>query len=217
MVEKYIPVTPEMKAWAEAYPKPRWLPEKLVPAFEFAREAHKNQFRKYTGEPYIIHPLDVVRRMIEGIYRVSTSANSHLKLTAEMEHVLVACLLHDVVEDCGVSLSTIEKEFGFEVAEAVYWVTDTLTSAQGNRGTRKRLEAARIAAAPLKYRCLKLCDMASNTQSIVACDPDFAVVYIKEKAFLLSIITKFNEEQEGYALAALFYALMGQAVANTTM
>lgn len=217
MGEKYLPVTPEMLALAANFPAPAWLPQALVPAFEFAREAHKNQFRKYTGDPYIVHPLDVVHRMIEGIKAVSCNAIIEARLTEQMLPTLKACLLHDVVEDCEVSLSTIEKEFGFEVAEAVFWVTDTLTSAQGNRATRKRLEAARIAAAPLKFRCLKLCDLGSNTESIVTHDPDFAGVYIKEKAFLLSIIGNVNEESEAPALVALFFALMSKAVANTAV
>lgn len=216
MVEKYLPVTPEMKALAANYPVPEWMPMGMVAAFEFAREAHKNQFRKYTGDPYIVHPIDVLRRMVEGIHAVSYNPVIEARLMEKMRPTMMACLLHDTVEDCDVSLSTIEKEFGFDVAEAVFWVTDTLTSAQGNRGTRKRLEAARIAAAPLEFRCLKLCDLGSNTESIVACDPDFAVVYIKEKAHLLSIIGDRDTGEET-ATVALFHYLMSKAVANTVM
>lgn len=217
-MSKYLPVTPEMTALAANYPAPEWMPQNLVTTFEFAREAHSKQFRKYTGDPYIVHPLDVVHRMLTGIKAVSCNAVIHARMMELMLPTLRACLLHDVVEDCEVSLSTIEKEFGFETAEAVFWVTDTLTSAQGNRGTRKRLEAARIAAAPLMYRCMKLCDLGSNTESIVENDPDFAVVYIKEKAHLLSLMgNTVNEDSEPAALVALFYHLMSKAVANTAV
>lgn len=214
---KLQPVTPEMLLAAANYPAPDWLPDYLDGTFVFAREAHKKQFRKYTGDPYIVHPLDVLHKMLTAIDAVSASSVAHVRLLQLMRPYLQACLLHDVVEDCEVSLSTIEKEFGFEVAEAVYWVTDTLTKAQGNRATRKRLEALRIAHAPLPSRCVKLCDIASNTGSIVENDPHFAVPYIKEKAYLLSIMRKFNESEEERGVIALFHNLMGMAVANTAV
>lgn len=170
---------------ARDFPMPEWMPEEFRATFEFARAAHVPQIRKYTGDPYIVHPIDVFRRLQEGIRRACVSPTDEAYLRVRMTPVLHAALLHDTVEDCGTSLTEIEKLFGPEVAECVFWVTDTLTQKQGNRETRKRLEALRIAAAPTAVQCLKLADIASNTTSIVEHDTDFAVVYLKEKHHMM--------------------------------
>ena len=177
--------------------------ELIRKAFEVAVDAHKEMRRK-SGEPYIYHPIAVAQICAEEIGLGTTS--------------IVCALLHDTVEDCGVSLTTIEKEFGQATAEAVFWVTDTLTSAQGNRQTRKRLESLRLAAAPVRVRCLKLCDIISNTTSIVENDPDFAVVYIREKAHLLSLLSQnLLNPSEIPGMTSLFYNLLSKATANTSV
>ena len=213
---KIGPITDVMLALAMNHPGPEWLPKELESTYVFARHEHRKQFRKYTREPYIVHPIDVLRRMLDGIEQVSANPLSATVLFQRMLPVLKGCLLHDTVEDCGTSFTTIEKEFGSETAEAVFWVTDTLTKAQGNRETRKRLESARIAAAPLSARCLKLCDIASNTASITEHDKDFAVPYLREKSHLLNLMKNVPEGEDA-GVVALFHYLMAKAVANTAV
>ena len=76
-------------------------------ALDYAVDAHKEQFRK-SGEPYIVHPIQVA-----GIL-------AGLKLDA----VTVACgFLHDVVEDTDISLDELEAEFGHDVRMIVDGVT----------------------------------------------------------------------------------------------
>lgn len=79
----------------------------LSEAYHFANSAHREQ-KRISGEPFIQHPLAVSRILAE------------LELDLE---TLVAGLLHDVVEDTGVTLQQIEKEFGAEVALLVDGVT----------------------------------------------------------------------------------------------
>ena len=76
-------------------------------AYEIAREAHKNQFRK-SGEPYIIHPLNVAL--------ILTSLESDLESIA-------AALLHDVVEDTSYTSENIKSLLGEEIANLVDGVT----------------------------------------------------------------------------------------------
>lgn len=76
-------------------------------AYDFAEEAHRGQ-KRLSGEDYIQHPLYTAKNLAE------------LKLDATM---VVAGLLHDVVENTGKTLEDIKKEFGEEVAKLVSGVT----------------------------------------------------------------------------------------------
>lgn len=80
---------------------------KLRRAFEYAKKHHENQFRA-SGEPYIIHPINVAYIL----------AFMH----ADMD-TIVAALLHDVVEDTESTLDEIEKNFNKTVRELVDGVT----------------------------------------------------------------------------------------------
>ena len=82
--------------------------EKLIrKAYEFAKANHGDQLRR-SGEPYMIHPLNVAYIL------------SGLELDDE---TLCAALLHDIVEDTGVTQEDLEKEFGKSIAEMVAGVT----------------------------------------------------------------------------------------------
>jgi|TARA_B100002003_G_C14151605_1_gene553928 GTP pyrophosphokinase len=76
-------------------------------AYRYADECHVGQMRK-SGEPYIAHPLETALFLAD--LRLDT-------------HTIVAALLHDVVEDCGVSLDEITRRFGPEVSKLVDGVT----------------------------------------------------------------------------------------------
>ena len=76
-------------------------------AYQIAKKAHEGQLRK-SGEPYIIHPVNVAIILAE------------LELDKE---TIIAGLLHDVIEDTVMSYQDIEQEFGGEVALLVDGVT----------------------------------------------------------------------------------------------
>lgn len=145
-------------------------------AMMFAREAHINQKRKYTGEPYANHLAEVA-----GI--VAAAASHH----PSIDIIIATAWLHDTVEDCGVSLETIRQKFGEVVAKGVAYLSDL---EQGNRAERKRLSRERLAKAPAWVQNIKCADLISNTSSICLHDPNFAVVYIEEKRLLLDVLTK---------------------------
>ncbi|MBK9256104.1 MAG: bifunctional (p)ppGpp synthetase/guanosine-3',5'-bis(diphosphate) 3'-pyrophosphohydrolase [Saprospiraceae bacterium] len=84
----------------------------LEKAFELAVDAHKFQRRK-SGEPYILHPIEVARICFEEIGLGPTA--------------VICALLHDVVEDTPVTLSEIKEMFGDKVAVIV----DGLTKLDG--------------------------------------------------------------------------------------
>ena len=79
----------------------------VLKAYDFACEAHKNDKRK-SGEPYVIHPINVAKILTEYGLDQTTVA---------------AALLHDVVEDTPVSFKKIKEEFGTEVEMLVKGVS----------------------------------------------------------------------------------------------
>ena len=145
--------------------------------FATAAHAAAAQLRKYTNEPYIVHP-----REVAGI--VSQHGGSDAQIAAAW--------LHDVVEDTGVTIEIIREEFGIEVADLVGWLTDVSRPEQGNRATRKAIDRAHTAMAPADAQTIKLADLISNCTSIMDHDAAFARTYFEEKRLLLEVLTKGN-------------------------
>ena len=81
-------------------------------AMDFMMTAHKDQKRDGTGLPYAVHPIAVF------------STVKKFKESKNILFILVAALLHDVVEDCNVSLDTIRALFGSMVASIVEELTN---------------------------------------------------------------------------------------------
>jgi (p)ppGpp synthase/HD superfamily hydrolase len=150
----------------------------LLRAIEFARKAHSGQKRKYTGEDYIWHTIEVATI-------VSTVAHT--------EEMLIAAVLHDTVEDTEVTLDDIESEFGWPVAQYVENLTDVSHADDGVRWMRKKIDREHTAKAYAAAKTIKLADLISNTRSIVEHDKEFAKVYIKEKEALLEVLTEGDE------------------------
>ena len=81
--------------------------KQIMKAYEFAKKMHSSQFRK-SGEPYIIHPVQV----------------AYILATLELDtSTICAALLHDVVEDTEVTNNDLKNIFGEEIAEMVEGVT----------------------------------------------------------------------------------------------
>lgn len=129
--------------------------EMIVKAFEMATEAHAPQRRK-SGEPYITHPLAVARIVAS--------------LGVDVETV-AAALLHDAVEDTGMTLGDIETQLNADVAALVDGVTklDRIRfdskEAQQAATFRKMLVAM---SKDLRVLIIKLCDRLHNLRTIGA-------------------------------------------------
>lgn len=142
-------------------------------AIEFATKAHEGQVRKYTGEPYIEHP-KAVAEIVKG----------HGGDAA----MISAALLHDVVEDCDVTVDDIHHKFNFDIAQLVFWLSaaSVLVGFKGNRAARKTFDLNVFSGAPVRAKLIKFADLIDNTKSIVEHDPDFATTYLREKKELLA-------------------------------
>lgn len=129
----------------------------IARAYAFAEHAHKGQLRK-SGEPYFNHPLAAAEILHEW----------HLD-----DATIAAGLLHDTVEDTGVPLETIKKEFGNEVAFLVDGMTKLGTIKY--RGAENKAENLRkmvlALSEDLRVVLIKLADRLHNMQTLGALPP----------------------------------------------
>jgi (p)ppGpp synthase/HD superfamily hydrolase len=127
----------------------------LEKAITYALKAHTGEKRKNSTLPYILHPLEAL----------VTAAS----LTDDME-VLAAVVLHDTVEDTGISLADIEREFGHYVAwlvdceteDTIEYETEEIT---WNIRKQESIDHLRITA-DKNVRIIWLCDKLSNLRAI---------------------------------------------------
>lgn len=141
------------------------LPIEVSQAFDFAKEQHKDQLRRFISLPYIVHPLEMATR---------------LALEGFSYEALMGALLHDVVEDCGISLDEIKNKFGKTVQYYVYHLSDIAPLESGNRATRLEINFNHFQKSDWVTHNIKLTDLISNTRSLVLCDPRFAQSYVVE-------------------------------------
>ncbi len=140
---------------ALAGPSRRVDQEMIATAYDMASEAHTTQRRK-SGEPYITHPL-AVARIVAGLGVDAVT--------------VAAALLHDAVEDTGMTLGDIEAKLGPQVAQIVDGVTklDRIRfeskEAQQAATFRKMLVAM---SKDLRILIIKLCDRLHNLRTIGA-------------------------------------------------
>jgi (p)ppGpp synthase/HD superfamily hydrolase len=144
--------------------------------YAMAAHASVQQVRKYTNEPYIVHPAEV--------------ASIVASVPGATEDMVAAAYLHDVIEDTGCTFTDIHMAFGIDIATLVGWLTDVSKPEDGNRAHRKAVDREHTAQAPAEAQTIKLADLISNSRSIMAHDPKFAEVYLAEKRLLLQVLTK---------------------------
>ena len=160
----------------------------LDKAVQFATKAHGSQVRKYHGTPYISHPLAVAEIV---------------KSVPHTEEMLMAAVLHDVVEDTPVTIDEIKQEFGDTVAEIVYFLTDISKPEDGNRAHRKQLDAEHNANGPAEAQTVKVADLIHNSSAIAAHDPRIWRTYKMEKLNTLNMLDKADETLKARAFAQI--------------
>lgn len=126
--------------------------QQLLQAARFAAEKHTGHFRKGSRrEPYINHPIEVAN-FIASIGEVDDI------------DILRAALLHDTVEDCGVTAEEIAAEFGQAVADYVLEVTDDKSLPKHERKLKQIEHAPHLSRGA---QTIKLADKISNIRDVV--------------------------------------------------
>jgi GTP diphosphokinase / guanosine-3',5'-bis(diphosphate) 3'-diphosphatase len=149
--------SPEVNFFAEV--RERFTSEQAADidrAFEFSRAAHEGQFRA-SGEPYFHHPVTVAQILLD--------------MAAADRDILCAALLHDVIEDCGVSAEQLERDFGAGVSAIVDGVTKfDQTRVLSDAGAREETLRKLVTAGGRDHRIfsLKCADRLHNLRTLAA-------------------------------------------------
>lgn len=147
--------------------------ELVQKAYDFAKIAHEGQIRKFTGNPYIEHPVEVAEILSE---------------YSDDPEVIAAGLLHDVVEDTDHTLDEIRELFGERVATLVENMTDISKPEDGNRVERRAIDREHSSQSSPDGKLIKLCDVFANTRDIMDTDKAFALMYVTEKLLLIKVL-----------------------------
>lgn len=174
-----------------------WLADTMIQsALAMASLYHRNQKRKYTGEPYIEHP-----KLVAKIITDYMEACDDIPLFAfdPMDYSVIqsAALLHDTIEDTNATYEEIQKVFGKSVCDLVYFLTDDLTPKDGNRKLRKEKYLDKLLDSPYEAKCLKIADVLANVRNLAevipAEDKGFAIKYVGEKQQMVEAFKTLKE------------------------
>src|SRR5687767_6979267 len=133
--------------------------KKVREAYKFADEAHLGQFRA-SGEPYITHPIAVA----------GLCADWKLDVQA-----IMAALMHDAMEDCGITKTELIERFGASTADLVDGLTklDKLQFSTREEGQAESFRKMLLAMArDVRVILVKLADRLHNMRTMSAMTPD---------------------------------------------
>jgi len=160
---------------------------KIQAVIEFVTQWHLPQKRKFTGEPYVTHLIDVYKTVCEA---------------TKDKTIHAAALCHDLYEDTDCSETQFVSyllENGFSGHETkrinslVFNLTDVYVKSHYphlNRKRRKTLEARRLSNIQPDAQTIKYADMIDNSKSIVKDAPGFAGKYLHEMKEILQGMNK---------------------------
>jgi (p)ppGpp synthase/HD superfamily hydrolase len=166
------------------------LTERQKNYFEFIKEQHGEQKRKYTGEPYWYHLHNVAKLVLQYMENVPWAVE--------------IALGHDLFEDTKCSADNLYDYLitnGYDQVDTLFIIsgieslTDFHTAERFpkiNREQRKQKEAERLGSCMPIIQSIKYADLIDNCSSIIRYDPGFAKVYLKEKRNLLQCMRLGN-------------------------
>lgn len=156
-------------------------------AIRYAAAAHGHQVRKYSGAPYLDHPIAVYNTVMGVIEDIDMA---------------IAAILHDVLEDTHVTYQDVRSRFGHRAATMVHELSDIAQVKlstppakgspylHGSRRQRKRIETMRLLGISPEAQTIKMADLLDNAADIVTNDPDFAKVFMAEARAAFHALTR---------------------------
>lgn len=156
---------------------------------QFAIEAHKGQFRKYSGLPYVSHPVDVRNLLVS--YLANKAENGSLVLDKKYFDIESAAYLHDVLEDCpNITEKDIESVSNENVLNIVKELTNPSKGVKAPRAERKKMDRDHLSVVSWEAKLIKLCDRICNLRDFKReCkDQKFLNMYADESKLLLECL-----------------------------
>jgi len=160
----------------------------LLDAVEFASLAHQGQVRGGRGVPYVNHPIDVARRLINAGF--------------DDRDTLIAAVLHDVVEDTHIKLTEVSDKFGRRVAELVNHVT-LPPEARKDRELKQRFQLRKMIDMDLHGQAIKIADKTSNVHDLYADPPQWGLRAIRGYSEASRAVVMVATQGDDSPLAAL--------------
>jgi (p)ppGpp synthase/HD superfamily hydrolase len=166
---------------------------------DFVTIKHGDQKRKYTGEPYVIH-----------LINVADLVSKYETICTEL------ALCHDLFEDTNCNFNELframtsfcgyTRSFAYDTCKKVTELTDVFTAKDYpylNRKIRKINECERLSSISYESQCVKYADLIDNTLSITQHDKGFAEVYLQEKSAILDKMTGGHPDLYNYCKRVL--------------
>lgn len=144
-------------------------------ALKFAYQAHQGQTRKFSGDPYIFHPIRVANLVAKVIHDNT------------IEYYQSVALLHDTVEDCNVCVIDLENIHS-GISSDILYLTKLPKKSNENRKMFLARNNAILADAPHPVRIIKLCDRIDNIMDIPSSEMKNMQYYLEEGDALLEAI-----------------------------
>lgn len=164
-----------------------FLTDKQKKFLQFCINQHSDQKRKYTGEPYWYHLINVAKILFDAGHR----------------NLIEIALGHDLLEDVpNLESKTITRKLAslkyshnsiIFIEGGILALTDVFTKEaypELNRKTRKEKEARRLGRIFPDFQTVKYADLIDNSRDILENDPKFAKIYIAEKVQILEFMDK---------------------------
>lgn len=140
-------------------------------AKEFAEKAHKDHFAHFSNNrkfPYVMH--------LEEVAELVKNAGGN-------DEEIASAWLHDIIEDTETTIEDIEGEFGKDIAEIVFGLTDLPEFSDLPTKERKTKQAERVAKESNSIKKVKLADQISNVimkgQIKLSSKKDMGLIYIQ--------------------------------------
>jgi len=141
--------------------------ELIEKAKAFATNCHKTQTRKFDGKPYIVHP-EAVASLVDQF--------------GGSPEMVAAAWLHDVVEDCGITVRDLIEHFGTQVSGLVWELTSPKDL---NKSKKAEYLLDKMNTMSSDALTIKLCDRLNNVSDFNTAPKGFVNKYAPETQFII--------------------------------
>lgn len=166
----------------------------IIRACKIASEAHRGQTRKYTGDPYVLHPMRVAGRV--------------MLLISATPVEIAAAWLHDVLEDSKLTEKDLEDRGmpGSVIRTVVALTNPSKSMPDGTpRATRKAVDFEHLAKQSTWVKKIKMIDRIDNLAEMSWQEKDWMAIYCQESRGLAEAIGDADEDLKKELLSLIDY------------